>query len=75
MDQAQARKDAEQREKEWKEEMEKRDREYKEALQRKYDGSSKLISFIQEKLHEFINVDYQKKLLSYHGAFSCMKLF
>lgn len=75
IEEAQARKEAEDRDREWKEEMERREREYKEAQQRKFDSSNKLISFVQERLHEFINIDYQKKLLSYHGAFNGMKLF
>lgn len=55
--------------------MERREQEYKAAQQRKYEAAAKTITFIQEKLHEFINIDYQKKLLSYHGSFSAMKLF
>jgi len=34
-----------------------------------------LITYIQDKLYEFNNIDYQKKLLSYHGSFNGMKLF
>lgn len=75
IDESWERKEAEKREQEWRDEIERREAEYKAAQQRKYDGSSKIIGFLQIKLQAFINIDYQKKLLSYHASFNSMKLF
>jgi hypothetical protein len=69
------RKEAEKREQEWREEAERREQEYKQLQQRKYDASNKLIGFIQDKLQVFSSIEYQKKILSFHGAFNSMKLF
>jgi len=75
MDEAHQRKEQEDREREWREEVERREQEYKEAEQRKIDAASKMIDFITSRLQEFINIDFQKKLLSYHGSFDALNLF
>lgn len=33
------------------------------------------MGFLTDKIAEFVNIDYQKKLLSYHGSFNAMDFF
>ena len=33
------------------------------------------MGFLSDKVAEFVNIDYQKKLLSYHGSFNMMDFF
>lgn len=41
----------------------------------RYEAISKFIAFIQDKVTEFVNLDLQKKLLSYHASFESMEVF
>jgi len=56
-------------------EAEKREQEWKEAQLRKYDATGKLVGYLTDKIAEYVNIDFQKKLLSYHGSFNAMDLF
>jgi len=67
---------------EWKEEQERareeKERkmaEAKEANRRHYESVHKLVSFLTDKFTEHVNLDYQKKLLTYHGSFGLKELF
>ena len=75
MEQSWNRKEAERREKEWRDEVERREREWKENQQRKYDGGAKLVQFITDKIPEYVNIDFQKKILGYHGSYDCLTFF
>lgn len=56
-------------------EAEKRMEEAKQERQRRFDAVGKLVGFITDKITEFVNLEYQKKLLTYHGAFNSMDFF
>ena len=64
LDEAWDRKEAERREQEWRNQQ---------AM--KHEAASKVVGFISDKVAEFVNINYQKKLLSYHGSFNIMEFF
>ena len=56
-------------------EAEERERQIIEERQRRYEATGKLVGYLQDKITEFVNLDLQKKLLSYHGSFNASELF
>lgn len=54
---------------------EERERQIIEERQRRYEATGKLVGYLQDKITEFVNLDLQKKLLSYHGSFNAGELF
>lgn len=61
--------------KKWRDEQEKRQAEMKIENAKQYESTSKFVGFITDKITEFVNLDFQKKLLSYHGSFDALTLF
>ena len=47
----------------------------REIKSRRYECIGRLISFTQDKVTEYVNLDLQKKLLKYHATFSARALF
>lgn len=69
------REELERQEKEAKEAAEKREKEWKELQQRKFEGATKLVDYLTDRIANFVNIDCQKKFLSYHGSFNSMDFF
>ena len=56
-------------------EEEQRQEELRQQRIQRYEATGRFVAFLQDKMTEFVNLDLQKKILSYHGAFDAMELF
>jgi hypothetical protein len=74
-EQAKRQAEIEEENRKWREEEEKRLANVKEANAKFYEATGKFVGFLTDKITEHINLDYQKKLLSYHGSFDSGALF